>query len=116
MKRRELIEKALFGTGYVGLRALATGLPAWMFARPVEASFGTALYLRGVTVERDPGRIILTPAWDMRAAPTGDFRPSPSRLCDYCDHKAFCPAFDGTPPPYPGWPEPDDTEPLQDRD
>lgn len=52
----------------------------------------------------------------MRAAPTGDFRPSPSRLCDYCDHKAFCPAFDGTPPPYPGWPEPDDTEPLQDRD
>ncbi|GAB2851366.1 RecB family exonuclease [Lentzea nigeriaca] len=52
----------------------------------------------------------------MRAAPTGDFRPSPSRLCDYCDHKAFCPAFDGTPPPYPGWPEPDDTEPLRDRD
>lgn len=52
----------------------------------------------------------------MRAAPTGDFRPSPSRLCGYCDHKAFCPAFDGTPPPYPGWPEPDDTEPLQDRD
>ncbi|MGI5500952.1 RecB family exonuclease [Lentzea sp. CA-135723] len=52
----------------------------------------------------------------MRAAPTGDFRPSPSRLCDYCDHKAFCPAFDGTPPPYPGWPEPDDTETLQDRD
>ncbi|SDF32249.1 putative RecB family exonuclease [Lentzea fradiae] len=52
----------------------------------------------------------------MRAAPTGDFRPNPSRLCDYCDHKAFCPAFDGTPPPYPGWPEPDDTEPLKDRD
>src|SRR5687767_14985400 len=37
MNRRELIEKALFGTGYVGLRALATGLPAWAFARPVEA-------------------------------------------------------------------------------
>ncbi|SDP12838.1 RecB family exonuclease [Lentzea jiangxiensis] len=52
----------------------------------------------------------------MRAAPTGDFRPNPSRLCDYCDHKAFCPAFDGTPPPYPGWPEPDDAEALQDRD
>ncbi|WP_329793040.1 PD-(D/E)XK nuclease family protein [Lentzea sp. DG1S-22] len=52
----------------------------------------------------------------MRAAPTGDFRPNPSRLCDYCDHKAFCPAFDGTPPPYPGWPEPDDAEALRDRD
>ncbi|MEV0677559.1 RecB family exonuclease [Actinosynnema sp. NPDC050436] len=47
--------------------------------------------------------------WDaiLRAARTGDFRPNPGRLCDYCDHKALCPAFDGTPPPYPGWPEPD---------
>ncbi|GAA2677010.1 putative RecB family exonuclease [Actinosynnema pretiosum] len=42
----------------------------------------------------------------LRAGRTGDFRPNPSRLCDYCDHKALCPAFDGTPPPYPGWPEP----------
>jgi putative RecB family exonuclease len=47
--------------------------------------------------------------WDaiLRAGRTGDFRPNPSRLCDYCDHKARCPAWDGTPPPYPGWPEPD---------
>jgi putative RecB family exonuclease len=36
-----------------------------------------------------------------RATETGDFRPSPSRLCDWCDHKALCPAFGGTPPPYP---------------
>ena len=36
-----------------------------------------------------------------RAMQTGDFRPSPSRLCDWCDHKAFCPAFGGTPPPFP---------------
>jgi putative RecB family exonuclease len=36
-----------------------------------------------------------------RAWQTGDFRPSPSRLCDWCDHKAFCPAFGGTPPPFP---------------
>jgi putative RecB family exonuclease len=40
-----------------------------------------------------------------RAAVTGDFRPSPGRMCDWCDHKAHCPAFGGTPPPYPGWPE-----------
>ncbi|MCP2163711.1 putative RecB family exonuclease [Goodfellowiella coeruleoviolacea] len=47
--------------------------------------------------------------WDaiLRAGRTGDFRPNPSRLCDYCDHRALCPAFGGTPPPYPGWPEPD---------
>ncbi|MGH3914346.1 MAG: RecB family exonuclease [Pseudonocardiaceae bacterium] len=41
-----------------------------------------------------------------RAAVTGDFRPNPSRLCDWCDHKPRCPAFGGTPPPYPGWPQP----------
>jgi putative RecB family exonuclease len=43
----------------------------------------------------------------MRAGETGDFRPSPSRMCEWCSHRAICPAFDGTPPPYPGWPEPD---------
>jgi putative RecB family exonuclease len=36
-----------------------------------------------------------------RAMQNGDFRPSPSRLCDWCDHKALCPAFGGTPPPFP---------------
>jgi putative RecB family exonuclease len=36
-----------------------------------------------------------------RAARTGDWRASPSRLCDWCDHRALCPAFGGTPPPPP---------------
>jgi putative RecB family exonuclease len=36
-----------------------------------------------------------------RALQTGDFRPSPSRLCDWCAHKALCPAWGGTPPPFP---------------
>ena len=36
-----------------------------------------------------------------RAAETGDWRPSPSRLCDWCDHRALCPAWGGTPPPLP---------------
>src|SRR5262249_38103339 len=39
------------------------------------------------------------------AGATGDFRPSPSRLCEWCAHQSRCPAFGGTPPPYPGWPE-----------
>lgn len=33
-----------------------------------------------------------------------DFRPKPSRLCDWCSHQAHCPTFGGTPPPFP---EPD---------
>jgi putative RecB family exonuclease len=36
-----------------------------------------------------------------RATLIGDFRPSPSRLCDWCSHQALCPAKGGTPPPFP---------------
>ncbi|HEY2205054.1 MAG TPA: RecB family exonuclease [Pseudonocardia sp.] len=43
----------------------------------------------------------------LRAGRTGDFRPNPSRLCDWCGHRPLCPAHGGTPPEYPGWPEPD---------
>jgi putative RecB family exonuclease len=36
-----------------------------------------------------------------RAVVTRDFRASPSRLCGWCDYQALCPAFGGTPPPFP---------------
>ncbi|MFL6162556.1 MAG: RecB family exonuclease [Jatrophihabitantaceae bacterium] len=36
-----------------------------------------------------------------KASLTGDFRPSPSRLCDWCSHQQLCPAKGGTPPPFP---------------
>jgi putative RecB family exonuclease len=36
-----------------------------------------------------------------RAASTGDWRASPSRLCDWCHHRSLCPAWGGTPPPLP---------------
>ncbi len=41
--------------------------------------------------------------WDAirRATATGDWRPRPGRLCDWCDHQPVCPAFGGTPPAYP---------------
>lgn len=41
--------------------------------------------------------------WDAirRAADTGDWRPKPGPLCNWCDHQAHCPEFGGTPPPYP---------------
>ena len=32
-----------------------------------------------------------------RACDREDFRPHPSRLCDYCAFKAYCPAFGGDP-------------------
>jgi len=36
-----------------------------------------------------------------RATERGDWRPNPTRLCDWCDHQALCPAFGGTPPDLP---------------
>jgi putative RecB family exonuclease len=36
-----------------------------------------------------------------RATAERDFRPRPSRLCGWCSHQAVCPAYGGTPPPFP---------------
>ncbi|WP_068271876.1 RecB family exonuclease [Aldersonia kunmingensis] len=47
----------------------------------------------------------------LAAGATGDFRPNPSRLCNWCDYKALCPSFGGTTPEYPGWPESEELEP-----
>jgi putative RecB family exonuclease len=41
-----------------------------------------------------------------RARASGDWRPRPGRICDWCAHKAICPAFGGTPPPLPAPPLP----------
>lgn len=36
-----------------------------------------------------------------RAARTGDWRPSTSRLCSWCEFQSLCPEYGGTPPPLP---------------
>jgi putative RecB family exonuclease len=36
-----------------------------------------------------------------KATQERDFRPKPSRLCDWCSHQSRCPAYGGTPPPFP---------------
>lgn len=46
-----------------------------------------------------------------RAIQTRDFRPQPSRLCDWCDHQALCPAKGGELLPWPDQvPGPEDRE------
>jgi putative RecB family exonuclease len=36
-----------------------------------------------------------------RATLERDFRPKPSKLCDWCAHQSRCPTYGGTPPPFP---------------
>jgi putative RecB family exonuclease len=38
----------------------------------------------------------------LRAYESGDWRPRPSKLCDYCSYQALCPAFGGVLPDAPG--------------
>jgi putative RecB family exonuclease len=69
------------------------------------------LYLRDAEVcdySPDPDELLrfernLLALWQAieRATETGDFRPKPSRLCGWCAHQDHCPAFGGSPPPYP---------------
>lgn len=35
----------------------------------------------------------------------GDFPPRPGWSCKFCEYRPLCPAYGGTPPPYPGWPD-----------
>ncbi|MFJ8851136.1 RecB family exonuclease [Streptomyces sp. NPDC102437] len=41
--------------------------------------------------------------WDAirLATETGEWRPRPTKLCGWCDHRPVCPEFGGTPPVYP---------------
>lgn len=38
------------------------------------------------------------------AVANAEFPPNPGRPCDWCAHRARCPAWGGTPPPFPGPP------------
>lgn len=51
-----------------------------------------------------------------RATAERDFRPRPSRLCGWCAHQEICPAFGGTPPPFPEAPPPAAAEPVVSPD
>jgi putative RecB family exonuclease len=111
---REAFEgKALFQMKFYALVLWRT--------RGVVAAQLKLLYLKdgdALTYAPDEGELLrfertLTAIWAAieRAVATGDFRPNKTRLCDWCDHQALCPAFGGTPPPFPteaaaaaGWP------------
>ena len=70
------------------------------------------VYLGGggqlVTYDPDPADLQaverkLLALWQaiQRALETGEWPANRNRLCDWCSFQALCPAFGGTPPPYP---------------
>lgn len=99
-------QQALFQMKFYALMLLQT--------RGVVAAQLRLLYLTGgeiltYTPDHDELRRFertLSAMWRaiLDAAATGEFEPSPGRMCRFCDHKLHCPVFGGTPPPYPGWP------------
>lgn len=98
--------KALFQMKFYALVILRTRGIVPTQLRLIYLANGTIL-----TYEPDEGELrrferTLSAIWKaiLAAGETGDFRPNPGKLCNWCDYKALCPAFGGTPPPYPGWP------------
>ena len=76
----------LFGRRPARIQLLYLSEPIAIVARPTEQS------IRGL--EQRAGAI-----WRAveRACATGDFRPRPSPLCEWCAFKAYCPAWGGDP-------------------
>jgi putative RecB family exonuclease len=103
MPREAFEAKALFQMKFYALVLWRT--------RNVVASQLKLLYLGdgdALTYAPDEGELVrfertLQAIWTAieRAVATADFRPSPSKLCNWCDHQALCPSFGGTPPPFP---------------
>jgi putative RecB family exonuclease len=103
MPREAFEAKALFQMKFYALVLWRT--------RGVVASQLKLLYLGdgdALTYAPDEGELVrfertLQAIWAAieRAVATGDFRANKSRLCSWCDHQALCPAFGGTPPPFP---------------
>lgn len=53
------------------------------------------------TLESTERRILALRRGINEVADSGVFMPSPSRLCDWCSHRALCPAWGGSPPDLP---------------
>jgi putative RecB family exonuclease len=66
---------------------------------------GNGKFLRYQPDERDlintENRILAVRQAIAESANNFEFPPAPSKLCDWCSYKQFCPAFDGSPPDFP---------------
>ncbi|MGW1766652.1 RecB family exonuclease [Streptomyces sp. NPDC002073] len=101
--RPEYAEGALFQMKFYALvvRRLKGVLPR----RLQLVYLGSGDVLTYDPVEADLERVErkLLALWEAirEATETGEWRPRPTKLCGWCDHRSVCPEFGGTPPVYP---------------
>jgi putative RecB family exonuclease len=81
-----LLCEKLFGRRPVAVQLLHLADPVAIVCRPTPQS--------SRAIEQKVGAV-----WRAveRACERDDFRPKPSRLCDYCSFRQYCPAFGGNP-------------------
>ncbi len=98
--------RVLFPMKFYALMLLLLRGSAPAELRLVHLADGALLTYRPDAAELLRFAVVLEAIWAavLDAGAEGDFRPSPSRACDWCAHRPLCPAWGGTPPPYPGWP------------
>jgi putative RecB family exonuclease len=94
-----LLCERLFGKRPARVQLLYLSEPLALISRPSDRS------TRGVEKK-------LAAVWAAveRACDRDDFRPNPSRLCDWCAFQAYCPAFGGDPDEARRWREERDAE------
>ncbi|ATL67657.1 RecB family exonuclease [Nocardia terpenica] len=99
--------RALFQLKFYALIMLRTRgvVPAQL--RLIYLGDGQILTYSPDAEELDRFQRIVSALWTAitEAGRSGDFQPNPGWLCEFCEYKPLCPAFGGTTPPYPGWPE-----------
>lgn len=95
--------KALFQMKFYGL--VLWRMRGQMPARLQLVYLGSGDVLYHDPVERDLLALgtKVTALWEAieKSARAGEFRPNPTRLCDWCYHRPVCPAWGGTPPELP---------------
>jgi putative RecB family exonuclease len=86
------------------------GLVLWRMRQVVPSMLQLVYLGSGETIRLSPSERDLEATehkvravWEAitQAAAAEDWRPSPGKLCDWCDHRGICPAWGGTPPPVP---------------
>ncbi|MEU1127612.1 PD-(D/E)XK nuclease family protein [Streptomyces sp. NPDC005899] len=101
--RPEYAESALFQMKFYALvvRRLKNVVPRRL--QLVYLGSGDVLTYDPVPADLDRVECKLLALWEAirLATETGEWRPRPTKLCGWCDHRAVCPEFGGTPPVYP---------------
>jgi len=99
-----LVAALLFGASTPFAKILVGELSPVLLAALLYLGSGEVLRYEPDEADLKATEVKVQALWEAiaRATESGDWRPNPSRLCDWCSHReSHCPAWGGTLPPLP---------------